>query len=360
MTIPKRDGFYMPAEYAPHAATVMIWCERGGSFPYSAKRVRPIFANLIREISQGETVFLAVSKDGKTSAEEYLCEEIKTGSVKLIEIKTDDCWARDTAPTFVMDGNELRGVDWEFNAWGGSFDGLYADYDNDNAFAAELCSQLGVKCYSAKPFVLEGGSIHSNGKGVVLTTEECLLSQGRNPRLSKEEIEQKLKDYLGAHRVIWLPYGVCYDETNGHVDNICTFLNENTVALGWTDKDGEQKNRCEANFNVLQTAGLNIVKIPFPENPVKYNEDDLNGLDYAEGEAQRSLDDVLAASYINYYVCNSAVLVPQFCDKNDTVAADILKRHFPDRRIVTFDAREIIKGGGNIHCLTQQIPKGKL
>lgn len=352
----KKDAFYMPAEYAPHCATVMIWCERGGSWNYGAKPARPVFASAIKEICTGEKVYLAVSPTGRESAEEYLSKEIARGAVALLDIQTDDCWARDIAPTFVTDGKRLRGIDWKFNAWGGEYNGLYDDYANDDAFAAKLCEKLGVESFSARPFVLEGGSIHSNGKGTVITTEECLLSKGRNPELNKAEIESKLKEYLGAKRVIWLPYGVVGDETDGHVDNICAFADENTVLLGWTDIDGGQKERCKANLLVLENAGIKVIKLPFPEKPVKFSQSDLDGFKYADGEAERSLDEVLAASYVNFYISNAAVIVPQFGDKNDKVALEIIKSAFKDRKTVGILATEIIKGGGNFHCLTQQIP----
>ena len=204
---------------------------------------------------------------------------------------------------------------------------------------------------------MEGGSIHSNGAGTVITTEECLLSAGRNPNLSKAQIEENLKNYLGANRVIWLPYGVVDDETNGHVDNICAFVNADTVVLGWTDEAGEQHNRCKADLEVLEGAGIKAIKLPFPKKAVSFTQYDLDGFKYENGEIERSLTDSLAASYVNFYICNAAVLVPQFGDENDKTAVEILAKCFPDREIFPFDAREIIKGGGNVHCLTQQIPK---
>ncbi len=357
MTTPRRDGFYMPAEFAAHSATIMIWCERPGSWTYGAAPARPVFAEIIKTISLGEKVYLAVSASGRDSAEKLLAQQITNGSVELWETQTDDCWARDMAPTFLKRGNEVRGVDWEFNAWGGAVDGLYSHWDRDDKFAAFACGKLGLKSYSARPFVLEGGSVHSNGKGTVITTEECLLSAGRNPLLTKLQIEKNLKEYLGAERVIWLPYGVCGDETNGHVDNICAFADENTVILGWTEEDGEQGRRCDQNAKVLEDAGLKIIKLPFPEKPVTFTQRDLDGFTYEKGEIERNLNEPLAASYVNFYVCNAAVIVPVFGDKNDGKALKILQGAFPSKKIVPVFARELILGGGNIHCLTQQIPR---
>ncbi len=147
------------------------------------------------------------------------------------------------------------------------------------------------------------------------------------------------------------------DETNGHVDNICAFVNADTVVLGWTDEAGEQHNRCKADLEVLEGAGIKAIKLPFPKKAVSFTQYDLDGFKYENGEIERSLTDSLAASYVNFYICNAAVLVPQFGDENDKTAVEILASCFPDREIFPFDAREIIKGGGNVHCLTQQIPK---
>lgn len=354
-SIPKKDGFFMPAEYDRHSGTIIIWPERGGSWIYGGGAARSTFSRVIRAIAESETVYVAVSQKGKHSAEELLSEQIQSGKVVLWNIPTDDSWARDVAPTFVTDGETVRGIDWRFNAWGGEFDGLYSKWDKDDAFALSACCALGLDSYSARPFVLEGGSIHSNGKGTVITTEECLLSKGRNPKMTKSEIEIKLKEYLDCNRVIWLPYGVVGDETNGHVDNICAFVSENTVVLGW-EEYGEQNKRCEANLKELENNGINVIKIPFPEKPVTITEYESKGYDYEEGEAQREVGEKLAASYINFYICNSAVIVPQFGDKNDKIALDILADAFKDRKIVPIFARDIIVGGGNIHCITQQIP----
>lgn len=355
MTTPKRDKFYMPAEYAPHSATIMIWCERGGSWIYGARHAAPVFAEVIKTICAGEKVYLAVSQGKRGEVLSFLKNEVEGGKVILVDIPTDDSWARDMAPTFVVSDTEVRAVDWAFNAWGGDFNGLYKDYKNDDAFAAEFARRYGFKCYSARPFVLEGGSVHSNGAGTVITTGECLLSKGRNPSLTKGEIEQKLKEYLGADRVVWLPYGVAGDETDGHVDNICAFVSQNEVVLGWSE-EGVQGERCRADLNVLESAGIKVHKIPFPRNPVCFTQYEVDGFEPEEGEDERTVGEQLAASYVNFYICNAAVLVPQFGDQNDGVAVKILQGLFPSKKVVPVFARQLIVGGGNIHCLTQQIP----
>lgn len=349
------EKFLMPAEWEPHLGTIMIWPERRGSWPYNAEPARPVFAEVIRQICAGEKVYLALSESGEESAKKLLGREILSKRVELWRVKTDDCWARDMGPTFVKRGGELLGVDWAFNAWGGEYNGLYPDYFNDDKFAAYACGRLGVRSIKARPFVLEGGSIHSDGSGTVITTEECLLSKGRNPGLTKAEIELKLKTFLGADRVIWLKRGILGDETDGHVDNICAFTGKNSVVLAWSD-EGEQGEICRENYKILKENGLNVQKLALPETPVKITERDLKGFEFAEGEAVREEGERLAASYVNFYICNACVLVPQFGDKNDKNAIQVLKNAFPSKKIVPVFARELIVGGGNIHCLTQQVP----
>ncbi len=346
----------MPAEWEKHRGTIMIWPERAGSWPYGAQPARPVFARLISEICAGEKVYLAVSESGENSARELLKNEILAERVELWRVKTDDCWARDMAPTFVKRGGEVCGIDWAFNAWGGEYNGLYSDYQNDDKFASFACGKLGVRCISARPFVLEGGSIHSDGCGTVITTEECLLSKGRNPGLSKEQIEQNLKFFLGADRIIWLKRGIAGDETDGHVDNICAFADKNTVLLAWSEQ-GEQGEICRENYEILKANGLEIVKLPLPKVSVTVTEYEIKGLAPCEGETVREVGERLAASYVNFYVCNACVLVPQFGDENDGNAVKVLKSVFPAKKIIPVRARELIVGGGNIHCLTQQIPE---
>ena len=346
----------MPAEYEKHSGTIMIWPERPGSWTYGAKYARPVFAEIIRNISACEKVYLAVSERGEENARQLLKEEIAAGNVVLWHVKTDDCWARDMAPTFVKTDGNLVGVDWAFNAWGGDNNGLYKDYLNDDAFAKYACVKLNTDCKNAHPFVLEGGSIHSNGNGVIITTEECLLSKGRNPDLNKQQIEQKLSEYLGAQKVVWLKRGIVGDETDGHVDNICAFVNEDTVVLAWSE-DGEQGKICRENYQILTANGLKVIKLPMPEKPVTITQFDLEGFVFEDGEDTREVGEQLAASYVNFYICNAGILVPQFGDINDSVAVEVLQHAFPDKKIIPIHATQLIVGGGNIHCLTQQVPK---
>ena len=218
----------------------------------------------------------------------------------------------------------------------------------------------GFTGYDAGDFVLEGGSIHSNGAGTIMVTESCLLSPGRNPQMTKQEIEEKLKEYLGAERVIWLPRGIYNDETNEHVDNVCAFIDRNDVARAWTDnKDDPQYEMSAACLKTLEEAGITVHKLPIPDVPVTVTEEDLAGYVFEEGEDVREPGERLAASYVNFYFSNDAVLLPQFGGANkasDERAVRIMEGLCKGRRIVPIPARDIILGGGNIHCITQQIP----
>ena len=235
MQTPKQDGFFMPGEFEVHKGCILIWPSRPGSWRNEAREAKKAFAAVIEAIARSEAVFLAARKEDVAEATNF-ANELKRKQipypVTVFEAKTDDAWARDIGPTFVVSdkANErmVRAVNWEFNAWGGEVDGLYASWKLDNAFAKAFSAWQGYECYDAAPFVLEGGSIHSDGEGTVLVTASCLLSKGRNPELSKKQIEEKLKSYLGAEKILWLPRGIYLDETNEHVDNVCAFLKPGT------------------------------------------------------------------------------------------------------------------------------------
>ena len=366
---PAADGFRMPAEFERHQGCIMIWPERPGSWIYGAKAAKKAFAQIASVISESEQVYMIVSEGRKDEAAKMLPE-----SVRLVVMDTDDAWARDTGPTFVVSGNvdtpyearDLRGINWEFNAWGGTYDGLYADWNNDNLVAGQFMSYLGCEGYDAAPFVLEGGSIHTDGEGTMLVTESCLLSKGRNPELTKEQIEDKLKQYCNVSKIIWLPCGIYNDETNEHVDNVCAFTAPAEVVLAWTDDENdpqyEMSHACLSVLkNVTDAKGRNIKvrKMLIPKKPVCITEEELAGFEFEEGEDMREAGERLAASYVNFYIANDSVIVPQFDDEADSLAINVLKEAFPDRKIVGIYARDIIVGGGNIHCITQQIPEVK-
>ena len=240
---------------------------------------------------------------------------------------------------------------------------MYADWEKDDKVASSFCRKAGYDLYDAHPFVLEGGAIHTDGEGTILVTESCLLSKGRNPELSKEKIGQKLMDYLGAEKIIWIPYGIYNDETNGHIDNVCAFTAPGHVVLAWTeDSKDPQYPLSSADLAILEketdARGRKLIvhKVPVPGKPVCITEYELAGFSFEEGEEQRKAGERLAASYVNFYITNGGVLIPQFGDEMDAEAVNIIGGLFPGRKVYPVYARDIIVGGGNIHCITQQIP----
>lgn len=365
--LPADDGYYMPAEFSEHEATIMIFPERKGSWCYEAKYAEKVFKEIIGNIASFEKVYVLASEKKYLHA----CNVLKDiNNIEILKINSDDAWARDTAPTFVINScGNVRGIDWAFNAWGGLVDGLYANWQNDDKIPVDFCSTKGYELYDAHPFVLEGGSIHSDGEGTLITTEECLLSQGRNPLLSKKEIEDKLKKYLGISKIIWLKNGIYNDETNGHVDNICAFIAPGEVVLAWTDDESDpQYIRSKECLDILENSidakgrKIKVHKLNIPKVPVCVGKEDLLGYEFEEGEDTRELGERLAASYVNFYFCNNAIILPQFGGDNeesDIEAVETLKRICKDRHIIPVYARDIILGGGNIHCITSQIPKGE-
>lgn len=389
---PSADGFYMPGEFESHEGCIMIWPERPGSWIYGAKAAREAFRQVIAAIAESEHVYVAAGKAGIASACEmllgngvvrqekrqvYVCEEGKEQfpwqrQVEIFLMETDDAWARDIAPTFVVRAQDgkVRAVSWEFNAWGGLVDGLYASWEKDNAFAAGFAEKYGYSLYDASPFVLEGGSVHSDGDGTLMVTEACLLSRGRNPSLSKEKIEDRLKQYLGAEKVLWLPRGIYQDETNEHVDNVCAFLKPGEVVLAWTDnREDPQYALSAACLSYLEQETdargrkLLVHKLPVPDHPVCLTQDEVDGYEFEEGEDEREAGERLAASYVNFYFSNEAVVMPVFGGDNqesDERAVSRMKKWNPERKIIPVYARDILVGGGNIHCITQQIPAGKM
>ena len=365
-TLPADDGFYMPGEYEPQKGCIMIWPERPGSWPYGAKAARRAFKKIIAAIAESEEVFVTVSEN---SYENAVSELSDIENVRIFKAETDDAWARDVAPTFVKNNaGTVRAVNWTFNAWGGDYNGLYASWDKDDAFAKFFAEKEGYKVYDASPFVLEGGSIHSDGEGTVMVTEKCLLSPGRNPGLSKDEIEQKLKEYLGVQKVIWLPNGIYNDETDEHIDNVCAFIRPGEAVLAWTDDENDpqyimSKEDLEVLEHETDAKGRKITvhKLPIPEKHVFIGEEDLMGYEFEEGEDEREVGERLAASYVNFYFSNSAVILPAFGGENtesDREAVKIMEKLCPERKVVQIPARDILLGGGNIHCITQQIPMG--
>lgn len=361
---PAADGFRMPGEFEPHVGCIMIWPKRPGSWKRGAKKAREAFRRVAAAIAESEKVYMLAEPDVIWNAREMLAG---IANLEVLEMESNDAWARDVGPTFVcsQDGC-VRGIDWAFNAWGGAVDGLYADWEKDDQVAGRFCERLGYECYNAHPFVLEGGSIHSDGEGTLIVTKACLLSRGRNPELSKDQIEEKLKAYLGARKIIWLTHGIYNDETDEHVDNICAFVKPGEVVLAWTDDRNDPQYGFSADCERILSGEtdamgrpIKVHRLPVPKTPVCIHEEDLLGYEFEPGEEKREAGERLAASYVNFYISNGGVIVPQFEDAHDQTAVRLLAELFPERTIYPVLAREILMGGGNIHCITQQIPAGR-
>ena len=253
-------------------------------------------------------------------------------------------------------------MDWVFNAWGGLDGGLYFPWANDDLVAAKVCDLEGAPRYRA-PLVLEGGSIHVDGEGTCITTEECLLHPNRNPGRSRGDIESLLGEYLGVEKVIWIPRGVYGDETAGHVDNLACFTRPGRVLLTWTEDSGDpQAEISKEARTVLESATdargrrLDVGLLPAP-GPLSMTAEEAAGVDRSEYARPRSAGDRMAGSYVNFLIANSAVVHPLLGAPHDAEAAALLAAEFPDRRIEGVPGREILLGGGNIHCITQQVPQ---
>ncbi len=354
-TLPAADGFRMPAEWEPHAGTWMIWPERPDNWREGAEPAQAAFVGVASAIARFEPVTMLVSARQWRNAREML-----PAAVRVVEASSDDSWCRDSGVTFVTDaGGRLRGVDWQFNAWGG----LYSPYDQDQLIAGKMLEIERAPGYAA-PLVLEGGSIHVDGEGTVLTTEECLLNPNRNPDLSREEIEQHLKDYLGVSKVLWLGAGLVDDETSGHIDNLACFVRPGVVALTWCEDPSDpqyaiSRDAHERLSRMTDARGrsLEIVKLPLP-GPLFRTVEEAIDIGSPTGTMSRGLGERLGASYANFYIGNGFVLMPLLDPAHDGEARAILARLFPDREVVGVATHEIILGGGNIHCITQQQPAG--
>ncbi|MEE4219183.1 MAG: agmatine deiminase [Xanthomonadales bacterium] len=355
-TKPVNDGFHMPGEHEPHAEMWMAWPERPDNWRFGAKPAQKCFVEVAEAIAEVTPVTMAVSASQYDNARSRLPEHIR-----VVEMTANDSWMRDIGPTYVVNGKgERRGIDWEFNAWGGLVDGLYFPWDRDNQVAQKICEIHRDDSYKAG-IVLEGGSIHTDGDGTLYTNEECLLHESRNPELGKEEIEQVLKDHLGVEKVIWLPNGLYNDETNGHIDNLMHIVKPGEVVLSWCDDENDpQYAISQEAYRVLSEETdargrkLKIHKIHIP-GPLYISEEEAIGIDIADG-MEREAGERLAGSYANFLITNGRIILPLLDIEYDDHAREVLQEAFPDYEIVGVDAHEILLGGGNIHCITQQVP----
>jgi agmatine deiminase len=343
---PANQGYRMPAEWEPHAATWFSWPRPDGiSFPDRYDAVPPVYAELIRHLVEVEEVNINVWNAEMEAKVRALLSRYKTPLERVFfhHFPAYEPWCRDHGPIFLVrhhNGQHERAVvDWGYNAWGNK----YPPFDLDDAVPQHVADLRGVPLFTPG-VILEGGSIDVNGRGTLLTTESCLLNQNRNPQLNQTDISRCLRDYLGVEKVIWLGDGIVGDDTDGHIDDLARFVNPTTIATV-VEEDIEDANytALQDNLRRLRLARdhqdrlFNIVKLPTP------------GM--VEHQGQR-----LPASYANFYIANKLVLVPTFRHHNDRVAIEILQKEFPNRRVVGVDSTDLIWGLGSFHCITQQEP----
>ena len=345
MSTPKEKKFYMPPEWYPHTCCWMQWPynhpnhDGYGTVPswshFDFDKGRLAWSNVANSIAKFEKVKMIVHPDETLKAKKLLNSEIE-----IIPLKIDDCWARDSGAIFLINKeNKLGGIDWEFNGWG-----KFKPFNSDNK-VAKFMIQNSSATYFKNNMILEGGSIHVDGEGTLLTTEQCLLNINRNPQLSKEEIENNLKEYLNINKIIWLKNGT--DEgTDGHVDNIACFVKAGTVlALSCKDKNDPFYERINENLEILRTSTDNRGR-------------KLNVIELEMSYKRLIPDDDEPSSYINFYIANKGIVMPSFEDeKADNRAKTIVQSVFPDRKIIAINGIDISMGGGNVHCITQQQPK---
>lgn len=332
----------MPAEWEKHSATWLAWPHNKESWPGKLAEIEKTWLGMIAAISKGETVNLLVNDEAEQKyVQEKLSADAINKNVAFHFVHTVDAWLRDSGPTFVVNKKQkqLAMVKWDFNAWGNK----YADLALDRVLPDRINEILHLQAFDPQ-MILEGGSIDVNGKGILLATEQCLLNKNRNPNLSKAEIEQKLRDFLGINQITWLKEGIAGDDTDGHIDDIARFVTENTVLCAVeNDKKDENYGPLQENYQLLKKVklpngkGLKVIQMPLPDK-------------VADSQGR------LPASYMNFYIANSSVLVPVFGHKNDKKALAAIAKFFPKRKIVAICSEHLVLGFGAIHCVTQQQP----
>jgi agmatine deiminase len=338
---PAALGYRIPAEWEPHAATWLSWPRREGiSFPESLDRVLPALRAMVEALVESEQVCINVCNGAHEAEARAVLAGLSMERVSFHLIPTNEPWCRDHGPIFLTRDVDpkLAVVDWDYNAWGNK----YPPFDLDEVVPSRVAEILDVPLFYPR-MILEGGSIEVNGSGTLLTSESCLLNPNRNPQLSRDKIEQRLRDFLGVREILWLGPGIAGDDTDGHIDDLARFVSERTVvAVVEENRDDENYEPLQENLARLREMEIggrriDIVTLPMPGRIVR--------------EGLR-----LPASYANFYVANTCVLVPTFADPNDEAALSILQKSFPNRRVIGIDCRELIWGLGTFHCLTQQQP----
>lgn len=369
---PKQDGFRMPGEFEPQDHIFMIWPQRTDNWRLGAKPAQRVFTEVAKAIAKHTPVTMLVNNSQYANARARLPENIR-----VVEMSSDDSWCRDCGPTFVVNDEtgEIRGVDWIFNAWGGLKDGLYFPWANDDAMAQKICDLQGIdsyrtdadSCPAGLDFILEGGSIHVDGEGTLITTEMCLLNpeSGRNyPDLDKEQIEMMLKEYLNLEKIIWIKDGIDPYETNGHIDDVACYIRPGEVACIWTEDENHPfYAAAQAAYKTLSEATdargrkLKVWKMCMTKEPCYLK--DADSIDTATGAIPREEGEISIASYMNFLITNNAIILPQYGDENDALAVSQAQEMFPGYAIEPVMTTEVAYGGGNIHCITQQLPSVK-
>lgn len=340
---PKDFNYKMPAEWEAHERTFISWPVKDSMcHPDNHESVCAGYAEFIKAIAEFEPVSVLVNPNELENVKKLFEES----NIELLPIEHNDAWLRDNGPTFIIDEEGNRaGVNWNFNAWGGK----YAHWDLDDEVAPKILKHYNIKKFDA-PLVMEGGSLHTDGEGTLLTTEECLLNPNRNPDLTREQIEAYLKQYLNIEKVIWLKRGLSGDETDGHVDNIACFAAPGKIIMQTCDDPSDENYEITLeNLQILNNSTdargrkIEIIQINQPPRA------------YYEGER-------LTLSYLNFYFVNDGIILPTFggnAAEADKKAEEVLSLTFPDRKIRAVDGIEVIKEGGNVHCTTQQMPSPK-
>jgi agmatine deiminase len=344
----------MPGEFEPHDGCWMLWPERIDNWRKQAVPAQQAFAAVASAIARFEPVTVGASSQQYERARAALPER----SVRVVELSCNDAWMRDTGPSFVVnETGDLRGVHWRFNAWGG----VYRDHRLDDLVARKVLELSHAARYAA-PFINEGGAIHVDGQGTVMVTEQCLLSRNRNPTLTRDRIETLLRRYLNVECVIWLGEGVVNDETSGHIDNLACFARPGEVCLTWCDdkRDPQQRVSLDAWERLMEARDargrrLRVHKLVSP-GPLHMTRREAAGIVPEAGTRPLRAGTRLAASYANFYLANGAVIVPMLDARTDAEVCRQLRGVFPRRRVVGVPAREILLGGGDIHCIVQQQP----
>ena len=344
MSFPKQNGFYLPAEWHPHVATWLSWPHKEASWPGKIDLIYPQYCAFIKILTEGELVRINVADEQMAAfaKQQLQLADVDLNCVQFFEFPTNDAWCRDHGPAFLINPETKQKVivDWRYNAWGDK----YPPYDLDDVIPTKIAVHFDLPVYHPG-IVMEGGSVDFNGKGTVLTTTACLLNKNRNPHLNQQQIEEYLTKYYGVEQVLWLGDGIIGDDTDGHIDDITRFVNEDTVVTVIEEnKQDENYHILQENLRMLKSMRLlsgkqlNIVELPMPD-PVYY-------------DGQR-----LPASYANFYIANTSVIVPTYRSGNDQKALDILQTCFPGRKVVGIDSTHIIWGLGSFHCLSQQEPE---